>query len=410
MKQLSCDLLVVGGGVAGVCAAIAASRSGVRTILVERYGYLAGTGYAGMLQHICGLYLNGESFPVETLNGGLTQEIVGLLKNKAPKKSVQQIGQVYVLPYCAGDLQNVFKDLLDAENSLTILRNTAATAIVAGYGNTWNVTLEASGETRNIAATMVVDCTGDGDVAAMAGAAFELSPVDERQLAGFSIRVSGLESRDDSLAIKVPYYCTQAVERNILPAFMKFTTFSFGESPDECFIKMSREGKNAPDRDERALADAQALFAYLGQVLPSFRQAVITGTSQKVMDREGRRIGGDYLLTEDDILAARKFPDAIARNAWPIELWDRARGTLYKYVPRGEYYEIPFRCITVKGMTNLLTAGRCISVSHAALGSTRVMGTCMALGEQAGRAGACFIRTGNFQFAAGDNHEYFRHN
>ncbi|MFA7403109.1 MAG: FAD-dependent oxidoreductase [Pelobacteraceae bacterium] len=396
MKRMSSELLVAGGGVAGCCAAIAAARNGVRTVLVEQQGYLGGTGYAGMLQHICGLYLNGDAIPSETLNGGLAGEIAGLLNKKAPEKAVRKIGQVYVLPYSANALQDVLTSLVEAEAELTLLRNSRVTGVEAVSGSIRSVTVDVPDGTQNIAAGMVIDCTGDGNVAAMAGAEFELSPLDERQLAGFSVRVSGLEAHDDTLAIKVPYYCAQAVKRNILPLFMKFTTFSFGESPDECFIKMSMEGEDSPDRDERALADAQALIAYLAQVLPSFRQAIIADMSQKVMDREGRRILGDYLLTEDDVLAARKFPDAIARNAWPIELWDRARGTLYKYVPRGEYYEIPFRCITVKGMANLLTAGRCISVSHAALGSTRVMGTCMALGEQAGLAGACFVRNGKY--------------
>jgi succinate dehydrogenase/fumarate reductase flavoprotein subunit len=82
MKQVSCELLVVGGGVAGCCAAVAAARRGVQTLLIERQGYLGGVGYAGMLQHICGLYLNGDRTPIETLNGGLTQEIVELLKKK----------------------------------------------------------------------------------------------------------------------------------------------------------------------------------------------------------------------------------------------------------------------------------------------------------------------------------------
>jgi glycine/D-amino acid oxidase-like deaminating enzyme len=396
MKRMSSELLVAGGGVAGCCAAIAAARKGVRTVLVEQQGYLGGTGYAGMLQHICGLYLNGDAIPAETLNGGLAGEIAGLLNRKAPEKAVRKIGQVYVLPYSANDLQDVLTSLVEAEVELTLLRNSRVTGVEAVSGSIRSVTVEVPDGTQNIAASMVIDCTGDGDVAAMAGAEFELSPLNERQLAGFSIRVSGLDNHDDTLAIKVPYYCAQAVERNILPPFMKFTTFSFGESPDECFIKMSMEGEDSPDRDERALADAQTLIAYLAQVLPSFRNAVITDMSQKVMDREGRRIIGDYLLTEDDVLAARKFPDAIARNAWPIELWDRTKGTLYKYLPRGEYYEIPFRCITVKGIVNLLTAGRCISVSHAALGSTRVMGTCMALGEQAGRAGAEFVRNGKY--------------
>jgi hypothetical protein len=322
------------------------------------------------------------------------------LKKKAPNKSVQKIGQVYVLPYAANDLQDVLNSLFESETDLTLLLNTIVTGVEAGCGNIRCVTVEAPGGTRTIPATMVVDCTGNGDVAAMAGAEFELSPVNERQLAGFSIRVSGLENDDDALSIKVPYYCAQAVVRNILPPSMKFTTFNYGDNSDEGSIKMSLDEEDTPDRDAHAIKNAQALLAYLRQVLPAFRDARITDTSLKVLDREGRRIIGDYMLTEEDILTARKFPDAIVRNAWPIELWDRSKGTLYKYVPRGDYYEIPFRCITVKGFTNLLTAGRCISVSHAALGSTRVMGTCMALGDQAGRSAAHFIRKGEFPVIA----------
>ena len=177
---------------------------------------------------------------------------------------------------------------------------------------------------------------------------------------------------------------------------MKFTTFIYGDIPGEGFIKMSLEGEDTPDRDESALKNAHAALAYLGQLLPAFRGARITGRSLKALDREGRRIIGDYMLTEEDILTARKFSDAVVKNAWPIELWDRTKGTIYRYVPRGDYYEIPFRCLTVKGITNLLTAGRCISVSRTALGSTRVMGTCMALGEQAGLASAYFVRNGKY--------------
>lgn len=396
MKRKSCELLVAGGGVAGACAAIAAARNGVRTLLVERQGHLGGTGYAGMLQHICGLYLNGDALPVETLNEGLTREIVGLLNKKTPKKSVQKMGQVYVLPYAPNDLQDVLNSLCESEKDLTVLCDTIVTGVGSELGNIRNVTVEAPGGTRTIAAAMVVDCTGNGDVATMAGAEFGLSPVNERQLAGFSIRVGGLNIDDDTLSIKVPYYCSQAVERGLLPPAMKFTTFSNGDSPGEGFIKMSLDGEDTPDRDDHALKNAYALLAYLGQLLPAFRDARITCTSLNVLDREGRRIVGGYMLTEEDILSARKFPDAIVKNAWPIELWDRAKGTLYKYVPRGDYYEIPFRCITVKGITNLLTAGRCISVSHAALGSTRVMGTCMALGEQAGLAAAFYVRNGEY--------------
>jgi hypothetical protein len=380
---------------------VAAGRSGVQTVLVERQGYLGGTGYAGMFQHICGLYINGDSIPSETLNGGLAEEIVGLLKMKAPDKSVQKIGQVFVLPYSPDDLQDVLTELLENEANVSVLRNSRISEVKVNQGNIRSVTIDTSEGSESVAAGMVVDCTGNGNVAAMAGAEFEFSQPDERQLAGFSIRVSGLKGADDTLSIKVSYYCSRAAAESILPPAVKFTTFTCGSVPDEGFIKMSIDGEESTDRDKCAIRNAYALFAYLGEMLPAFSEARIVRMSPNVLDREGRRILGDYMLTEEDILTARKFTDAIVKNAWPIELWDRSKGTLYKYLPRGAYYEIPFRCIIVKGITNLLAAGRCISVSHAALGSTRVMGACMALGEQAGKAGAYFARNGEYSAKQG---------
>ena len=134
------------------------------------------------------------------------------------------------------------------------------------------------------------------------------------------------------------------------------------------------------------------MHAYLASVIPAFKDSSIAGTSLKVLEREGRRVMGEYTLTKDDVLSARKFPDGVVKNSWPIELWDRSKGTVFKYVPRGDYYEVPFRCLMVKGILNLLTAGRCISVTNEALGSTRVMGVCMELGDQAGTAAAYWIK------------------
>ena len=223
MKAGACQVLVAGAGVAGTLAAVAAARSGARTLLVERETWTGGTGYAGMLRHICGLYLNGAEFPGETINAGLTREVVALLQDAAPQRSVQKIGQLYVLPYACGDLQRVLNGLCSAEPNLRLSTGRTVTAVGTGRGKIREVTVCGPGGTQQeFEPAAAVDCTGDGALAALAGADFELSDAGERQLAGFTVRLTGLVGADELLAIKVPYYCARFVQENLLPAPLRF--------------------------------------------------------------------------------------------------------------------------------------------------------------------------------------------
>jgi hypothetical protein len=113
--------------------------------------------------------------------------------------------------------------------------------------------------------------------------------------------------------------------------------------------------------------------------------------SPRVLDREGPRVRGGYALTADDVLRARKFRDGVVKNAWPIELWDQTKGPQLEYLEPGEHYEVPLRCLEPEGLENCWSAGRCISATREALGSTRVAGTCISLGDQAGRAAAAAL-------------------
>ena len=392
----SCDVLVVGAGVSGAAAAVAAARGGARTILVEKENYLGGTGFAGRFQYICGLYLNADAVPTETLNPGITREISGLLFKASPGKDIRKIGQVYGQPYQYDDLQSVLASLCSGERAIATLREHAVVAVTKNGSEVTTVTIEGMRGRQDITPKMVIDCSGSGEAAALAGAPFELAPRDERQLAGFVVHVKGLKHVDQDLSLKVPYHLAQAVQQGIFPREVKFTIFSPGDAVDEGFCKMSLFSTDGATETEQARTGADAVIRHLASVLPAFEGAYIADTSLRVLEREGRRITGAYTLTKEDVLSARKFPDGVVKNAWPIELWDRAKGTIYQYVPRGEYYEIPFRCLLVSGITNLLTAGRCISVTHEALGSTRVMGACMALGEQAGKAAAYRVKHGKY--------------
>jgi len=393
----TCDVLVIGGGVAGVAAAVAAAREGAKTVLIEKETYLGGTGYAGMFQYIGGLYVNSETAPSETLNSGFVREAVDELGRLSQKSRIKKIGQVYVLPYSRDDLDKVLSSSCRNEKRLVVLLGTAATGTETKNNSVSTVFISGPEGTEAVAPKVVIDCSGSGNVAAMTGAEFELASPDKRQLAGFTVKVEGIRGEVETLAIKVPYHLTKAVQEGKFVSSARFTTFNAGDGADEGYLKMSMDQEAGPISIENARKMAGDVLAYLASAIPEFHDAKIAETSPVVLEREGRRIIGDYMLAEEDVLSAKKFSDSVVKNAWPIELWDKTKGTVYQYVPKGDYYEIPFRCLKARSMTNLLMAGRCISVSHEALGSTRVMGTCMALGEAAGKAAAYFVKTGKYR-------------
>ena len=126
------------------------------------------------------------------------------------------------------------------------------------------------------------------------------------------------------------------------------------------------------------------------KTLPAFGRAFVSHVAPQVGVRESRRVIGRYQLTRDDVLSGRKFDDAVARASWPIELWEEGRlGATYEYPDDGQTYDIPLRSLQARDVDNLFVAGRCMSATHEALGSARVIGTCLATGEAVGRAAAC---------------------
>ncbi|TLM65505.1 MAG: FAD-dependent oxidoreductase [Deltaproteobacteria bacterium] len=385
MTARSCAVLVAGGGAAGAAAAIAAARAGAETVLLEREAVLGGIGQLGLFRRICGLYRNDGATAGPPLNDGFPAELAARLGTRP-----ERVGRVWLQPLGAGDFDRLLTPYCAGEPRLTVLRRHAVQTVTVSGASVQSVTALGPDGPVTFAPATVIDASGDGGVAVMAGAEYELAPPGERQLGGFTVRFAGLAGPPGDLALQVPFACARGVAEGALPPLLRFTTFLPGDGPGTGDCKLSA----LDDADPGGVA--QLLGDYLASALPAFRGATVVARSPRVLAREGRRIAGDYRLTADDILAARKFPDGVVRNAWPMESWERERGTVYRYGPDGDCYEIPLRCLTVRGFTNLLCAGRNISVSREALASTRVIGCCLALGAQAGRAAAFRAARGGY--------------
>jgi len=390
MKNIKkyCEILVIGAGASGVTAAVSASLRGADTILVEKNSFPGGAAVTGLHRFICGLYVNGAGRPKKTLNDGIVREVCSRLKTMSPDKTVARMGNVYVLPFFTKDLVAAFRSLIHGANRLKALYNFRVVSVKTDGKLIKVVRGRTPRGIVEIHPKVVIDCSGNAVVVRLSGAQYSLSPLKQRQLSSYGFRVKGLRKIDEMVSIQVPYYVKRAVEEKKLANHLKFTTFYPGYNRGEGTFKLSVMPIDGVNSVVRVKADARKLHRYLTSTIASFRSSYITEMSSEVLDREGIRVKGEYSLKTEDVIKARKFPDGIVKNAWPIELWNQKKGPQYQYLDPGEYYHIPLRCIKAKDISNLYCAGRCISASRQALGSTRIMGACMSLGEQAGFAAA----------------------
>jgi hypothetical protein len=251
-------------------------------------------------------------------------------------------------------------------------------------------------------ADVIVDATGDGDLAARAGAEFEIE--DQPQAMTMTFCLANVDVAR-ATAIRRPELrrlMKEAVERGAFPLPRHDGGYrAIPGMPGVVAANMTRIrqviGTDAVDLTRAEIEGRRqvALYAdFLCGCVPGFENAFVVSIATQVGVRETRRILGDYVLTEDDVLGASKFADAIGRSAWPVELHDPGKsGEVYwEHLPYGESYDIPYRCLLPRAVEGLLVAGRCASTTHVAQASARVTGPCLVMGQAAGTAAAIAVR------------------
>jgi hypothetical protein len=399
------DVVVVGGGAAGVAAAVAAGDAGARTALVERYGFLGGMATAGMVGTICGLYHGSASGNPEPLNEGFAEAFGRRLATMPGCQKPVRRGRTFVVPYTPFAFACLADEMVGSRPEVDVYLHAyldgvdaARRRIEALRVSTWERTVE-------LRATVVADTSGDGVVARHAGATTDISPPSDRQLPALVFVLQQVDGDALGAGGRLALLRTVvAAERDgLLPTGASNLEFRLSSQPGELVGKLALGGLT-DDRSERRdfLTAAEqegrrrvlAVTEFL-KTLPAFGRAFVSHVAPQVGVREGGRVIGRYQLTRDDVLSGRKFDDAVARASWPIELWAEGRlGATYEYLEDGQTYDIPLRSLQARDVDNLFMAGRCMSATHEALGSARVIGTCLATGEAVGRAAARLAERG----------------
>jgi hypothetical protein len=396
-KQFTCDVLVIGGGAAGIAAATAAGRAGARTILLERYGFLGGLASAAWVGTICGLYLRDTTGANATpVANGFAQEFASRLQAVANSQPLRVDSGLWVLPYHPPDFTRVADAVVgEAKNVTVILHATVAEAQVKNRrlsgvrALVWN-------EPLSFGAAAVVDCTGEATAAALAGAGAEDGGTDQSPSLVFV-----LENIDSDLAtrglLEVRRELRRAIEKGNLPAIcerLSLVPGSAGSGRIAFKLTMLPANLDRPfwqqitdwERESRSLLEP--LRKFLAENIAACRDARLHSVAPQLGVRSGRRILGHARLSDKDVLEVKKSPLGVARGCWPMERWTSKPRPEMTYFAERDYYDIPLDCLRAVELDNVFVAGRCLSAETGAMTSARVIGTALATGWAAGTAAA----------------------
>lgn len=424
------DVIVVGGGPSGFVAAIAAGRTGARTLLIEQYGFLGGAATGAALGPISPFHFGDEQV-VEGIPQQFVDRLVAAGGSTGHMKCTNPHGSGSYLCYYDRQIYKWVALEMLLEAGVTPLFHTLLGEPLLEEGQVKGVVVENKSGRRPYRAKVVVDATGDGDVAARSGARyvlgrdgdaalqpgtlmFDMAGADGKELKAyidgrpeeFEWASECVPMREFSPRLERRHFVAQGflseVRRGLgagelylgRDSILLLTTvhpgvFHFNSTRVRNLDGTSADSLTHGEIDGRR--QVMSLSRFIVKHIPGFRDAYLSDTGFQVGVRESRHILGDYVLTGEDVQQGRKFDDVIARGCFPIDIHNVKGGS--GYVPGGstwanlaDSYDIPYRCLIPASREGLIVAGRAISATHEAHGSFRTQGGIMAIGQAAGAA------------------------
>lgn len=383
------DVVVVGGGPGGVPAAVAAARNGARVLLVEAYGFLGGMA-TNALVHPYMKYNAGETI----LSRGLFEEFVDMLREEGA-----------ILDDRKHFDAEPMKRLLDRfvlDSGADMLLHARAVGVLKKDSVIEAVRVFHKGGIEDIAADIVIDATGDGDISEWAGAEIEVGRHGDHacQPMTTSFRMAGVETSRMPSREEINRLYDEAKAHGEVTNPRENVLFFRSVHPDVIHFNTTRvvglsalDGWSMTEAEIEGRRQVDDMVKFLKKRVSGFENAYLMKIGPQIGVRESRRVMGKYVLNAEDVLEARHFEDGIAAASYDIDIHNPSgTGTVIKSLKPGTYYTIPWRCLVPNGVNNLIVASRCISSTHEAHSSLRVMPIVWTIGQAAGVAASMCIR------------------
>lgn len=397
------DVVVAGGGPAGVCAGLAAARLGMKTLLVEQFGCLGGMATSGLHQKIAVFFAEGGS-----------PEIVGGIGKEIATRAMTEYGATYPPSGLFVEIEG-FKYLLDRmaeEAGLEVLFYSQVSDAIVEDGCVRGIKFNNKSGRFAALGKVVIDCTGDADVAFRSGCRMmhgrdqdgKMQPVTLMyRIGGADWQRTAQYWREDR---ELRGFCKKAADMGLMrPWQSQLMGFWWGPArPDQIgvnFTHMHLDGSSVFDLTKAAVEGRRQVWEAvraMKELVPGLENSYLIDTAAMIGVRETRRIFGEYVLTADDLKNLTIFEDSIGLGGAFIDIHNTEGAGMDKksgyHLAPGTYYSIPYRTLVPEQMDGLLVAGRCHSATHEAAGSTRWMSQAMVMGQAAGTAAVLAARSG----------------
>ena len=383
------DVIVLGGGFAGVSAAVSSARLGAKVLIVEKSNCFGGAAVNCLVNPFMDYFtkIDNEKF---ILSRGIFEEILKNLEDRNALKNES---------FAEEELKLILNRMVLAEG-IDVLFHSFVFEVNKDDENITSVTVVNKSGKMTIEADCFIDATGDADVAYLAGCPYVLGRKEDNlcQPMTLCFRVGNV---DVPKFRKTFNKVNELYKKNLAEGKFKnprenILVFNWYGADNVLHFNTTRIIKKNPvDAIDVSMAELEVreqvfeVYEFLKANADGFENSFLMMTASEIGVRESRMIQGEYILTGKDIVACKKFDDAIAACNYDIDIHNpEGSGTSHYYFKPGEYYTIPYRCLTPKNTDNLLVAGRCISVTHEAQASCRIMPICFCLGQAAGVAAA----------------------